>query len=241
MVLQKINKILYTTTLCSILHLSYSHAANIETNMARMQAMDKITGRVSEIDIPVNGSATFGSFSIVIRKCYTHTPEETPENIAFVDVVDNYDNDSKINIFKGWMHSSSPALNAVEHPIYDVWLLKCYNGNTSKYAILSPDELTSRDKIASSQIIKEIDVVEEAQETTPETEDLEIIEAEENTEEKQNTQVISVVVDNTIPQTEGEPHSLIQIKTEEIESGEEVIPEAIADENAELDENGFEE
>ena len=66
---------------------SLTHAAEIDTNTARMQAMDKITGRVSVIDVPVNGTVNFGSFSILVRACKTRPPEETPDNFAFVDVV----------------------------------------------------------------------------------------------------------------------------------------------------------
>ena len=123
----KVNNFLFLTTLLSSVCLQNLQAADIETNTARMQAMDKITGKVSEIDVPVNAPVRFGSFSVLVRKCVTKTPEETPENTAFVDVVDDYNNQEPVNIFKGWMFSSSPALSAVEHPIYDVWLLKCYN------------------------------------------------------------------------------------------------------------------
>lgn len=126
-------------------------AVNIATNTARMQAMDKITGRVSEIDVPVNGLANFGTFSILVRKCVTKSPEETPENIAFVDVVDNYRSDNPVNIFKGWMFSSTPALNAVEHPIYDIWLLKCYNRPQDRAQLLSEDQLALRDTIHMSR------------------------------------------------------------------------------------------
>ncbi len=129
----------------SISNLSY--AEDISANTARMQAMDKITGRVSEIDVPVNGITNFGSFSILVRKCVTKSPEETPENTAFVDVVDNYKTDNPVNIFKGWMFSSTPALNAVEHPIYDVWLLKCYNTTQNRGQILSDEQLALRDTI----------------------------------------------------------------------------------------------
>ena len=126
-------------------------AAEIKTNMARMQAMDKITGKVSEIDVPVGGEAFFGSFSIVARTCVTRPPEETPENFAFIDVVDNYKSEKPVNIFKGWMMSSTPALNAVEHPIYDVWLLKCYDGKLEGKKLLSQQELTARDAIPMMQ------------------------------------------------------------------------------------------
>lgn len=124
-----------------------AQATDIETNTARFQAMDKITGRVSEIDVPVNGLANFGTFSILVRKCVTTPPEETPENTAFVDVVDNYKSDHPVNIFKGWMFSSTPALNAVEHPIYDIWLLKCLNKTQNKAALLSPEKLALRDSL----------------------------------------------------------------------------------------------
>ena len=121
---------------------------NIAANTARMQATDKITGRVSEIDVPVNGLANFGTFSILVRKCVTSSPEETPENIAFVDIVDNYATANPVNIFKGWMFSSSPALNAVEHPIYDIWLLKCYNRPQERTKLLTKEQLALRDTIA---------------------------------------------------------------------------------------------
>ena len=124
-----------------------ANAADIATNTARMQAMDKITGRVSEIDVPVGGIANFGTFSVLVRKCVTKSPEEPPENIAFVDVVDNYQSNDPVNIFKGWMFSSTPALNAVEHPIYDIWLLKCYNRPQDKSQLLSEDQLSLRDTI----------------------------------------------------------------------------------------------
>ncbi len=143
----KTNKILLTVALlCSVCGHA-AQAAEIETNTARMQAMDKITGKVSEIDVPVNAPVKFGSFSVLVRKCVTRTPEETPENTAFVDVIDDYDSQEPVNIFKGWMLSSSPALNAVEHPIYDVWLLKCHDKDNKGIKKLSEEELRARDEI----------------------------------------------------------------------------------------------
>jgi len=165
MVLLKTAKFLTCTALCSTLFVSAAVAKGYPTNMARMQAMDKITGRVSEIDVPVNGEVQFGSFSIVVRKCVTRPPEETPENTAFVDVVDNYSGEDPVNIFKGWMFSSSPALNAVEHPIYDVWLLRCYDGDLKGRKLLSTAELSARDDIPKavrkeSPLKKDIDLQE---------------------------------------------------------------------------------
>ena len=69
---------LITAALTCGLTVSTALGADIAANTARMQAMDKITGRVSEIDVPVGGITNFGTFSILVRKCVTKSPEETP-------------------------------------------------------------------------------------------------------------------------------------------------------------------
>lgn len=120
---------------------------NISMNTAQMQAMDKITGRVNIIEVPVNGEVKFGSFSVVVRSCKTRPEGEIPENFAFVDVADKSFDQTEYNIFKGWMFSSSPAVNAVEHPIYDVWLLKCFNSEHNQTDLLSDEQLALRDKL----------------------------------------------------------------------------------------------
>lgn len=140
-----------TLTICSsliCLNLAISaQAENIEKNTARMQAMDKITGRVSMINVPVNGEVKFGSLSIVVRSCQTRPAEETPDNFAFVDITDTSPKEETQNIFKGWMISSSPATYALEHPIYDVWLLQCLDNDNKDATILTPEQLAERDSI----------------------------------------------------------------------------------------------
>lgn len=127
-------------------------AAEISTNIARMQAMDKITGMVRVIDLPVNSEVKYGSFSIVVRSCKTRPPEETPENFAFVDIVDDYKGKNPVNIFRGWMISSSPSLNPVEHPIYDIWLLNCENGKIDpRLKIMTAEELKARNLIPQAK------------------------------------------------------------------------------------------
>lgn len=153
----KANKFLCTSALIGCLAASLpAGAEEIKMNTARMQAMDKITGRVSEIDVPVNGEVKFGSFSIVVRDCKATPPEETPENYAFVDVADTTKDGQLYNIFKGWMLSSSPALNAVEHPIYDVWLLKCLNSNVKQEQLLSAEALRDRDGLPKKEEMEEL-------------------------------------------------------------------------------------
>lgn len=131
-----------------------SQAANgIAKNNAKMQAMDKITGRVSVIDVPVGGMVKFGSLSIVIRSCKTRPVEEAPDNFAFADISDKNLQGDEFNIFKGWMISSSPATHAVEHPIYDVWLLQCTDEKVDKNLLLSEEQLSQHDSLPKADNI----------------------------------------------------------------------------------------
>lgn len=159
------NKLLAYTAICSIALSSMANASELERNTAKMQAMDKITGRVSVIEVPVGGEVAFGSFSIVVRSCKTTPPEETPENHAFVDVADSSFGKMQFNIFKGWMMSSSPALNAVEHPIYDVWLLKCLDTNVDKSKLLSSEKIQEREGLPKLADIKQESTSENAETT----------------------------------------------------------------------------
>lgn len=141
------NKIAIYTLTALIFPLLTANASGIAKNTAKMQAMDKITGRVSVINVPVGGAVQFGSLSIVIRSCKTRPAEETPDNFAFADITDKSLQGEEFNIFKGWMISSSPATHAVEHPIYDVWLLQCTDEKVDKKLLLSEEQLAQRDNL----------------------------------------------------------------------------------------------
>ena len=92
---------------------------------AIMQGLDKITARVSRFDTPVEKPVTFGTLSIVVRDCEKSAPEDRPENAAFIEITETRLGEEKRPLFSGWMFSSSPALSALEHPVYDVNLLEC--------------------------------------------------------------------------------------------------------------------
>jgi hypothetical protein len=92
---------------------------------AVMQGLDKITARVSRFEAPVGRPVTFGSLLIVVRDCQKSAPEERPENAAFVEIGEIHPGEGKVQLFSGWMFSSSPALSALDHPVYDLNLLEC--------------------------------------------------------------------------------------------------------------------
>jgi hypothetical protein len=96
-----------------------------------LQGLDKITARVSQIKVPVGGTVTFGALQITARACDKHPPEEAPEAAAFLEVVEVKPDEKPVQRFSGWMFASSPALSGMEHPVYDIVVLDCINGDGS--------------------------------------------------------------------------------------------------------------
>ena len=106
--------------------------------IAVMQGLDKITARVSRFEAPVGKAVTFGTLSIVVRDCQKSAPEERPENAAFIEISETKPGEGKVQLFSGWMFSSSPALSALDHPVYDVNLLECKAARTAPPPIPPP-------------------------------------------------------------------------------------------------------
>jgi hypothetical protein len=100
-------------------------AAAVEADVALLQGLDKVTARTRTFMVPVDSTKRFGGLEITVRHCETTPPEEPPENKAFLEIVDLRPDRDPEQVFSGWMFSSSPALNALEHPVYDVWVKAC--------------------------------------------------------------------------------------------------------------------
>lgn len=97
--------------------------------VAVARALDKVTARSTELELPIGTPVRFGTLVITARACRSRPPEEPPETFAFLEIddvpPDRPDNAKGVRVFTGWMMASSPALNALEHPVYDVWVLSC--------------------------------------------------------------------------------------------------------------------
>jgi hypothetical protein len=106
-------------------------AASTPADTVILQGLDKITARVTTIEAPVGKPVTLGSLSITARHCDKTPPEETPEAAAFLEIVDAKPGEAPVKLFSGWMFASSPAVSALEHPVYDVWVIDCKNAATS--------------------------------------------------------------------------------------------------------------
>ncbi|MFC3071947.1 DUF2155 domain-containing protein [Shinella pollutisoli] len=102
-----------------------AHAARIENPVAVFSGIDKITGRITNFDVYIGETVQFGALQVTPRVCYSRDETEAQKVTTFVEV-DEITLDRKIRrIFTGWMFADSPGLNAVEHPVYDVWLIEC--------------------------------------------------------------------------------------------------------------------
>ncbi|GAK32946.1 putative protein [alpha proteobacterium Q-1] len=88
------------------------------------RAMDKVTARITELELPEDEPVEFGSLIITSRHCQSRPPEEQPETFAFLEIDEMID-DNRNRLFTGWMMASSPGLHALEHPVYDVWVMAC--------------------------------------------------------------------------------------------------------------------
>jgi len=102
-----------------------ARADKIQDPIAVFAALDKVTGRISHLEIPIDQTVQFGALKVTPRVCYTRPPTEPPDTASFIEVDEIKLNGEVERIFTGWMFAESPGLHAVEHPVFDVWLTSC--------------------------------------------------------------------------------------------------------------------
>jgi hypothetical protein len=113
--------------LCAALLLAApaAFAQTIANPVAAFAGLDKITGRITQFDVYMDETVLFGALQITPRACYTRPTSETQRTTVFIEVDQVSLRDSITRIFTGWMFADSPALNAVDHAVYDIWLIEC--------------------------------------------------------------------------------------------------------------------
>lgn len=100
-------------------------ANDLSLDVAMLQGLDKVTARVVTVEAPVGAPVHFGALEIIVRACKKRRPEDQPESAAFLDIWELHRDQPAQALFRGWMFASSPALSAMEHPVYDLWVLDC--------------------------------------------------------------------------------------------------------------------
>jgi len=93
--------------------------------MARLQALDKVTARVTLLEARVGQPAMFGTLTINLRACNARPADEVPDAAAWLEISDSRTPEGAGPAFRGWMFANAPAVNTLEHPVYDIRVLEC--------------------------------------------------------------------------------------------------------------------
>jgi hypothetical protein len=150
------SRLLAAASLSVVVALTASASTMAQKNQATLRALDKITGRSTDIVVKVGEPVVYGSLRVELKTCYQAPPEEIPESAAFLRIASTQPvavetmeaavaakdvpaNEAESPIlFSGWMYASSPGLNALEHPVYDIWVIRC----TAPEPVKLPERVT---------------------------------------------------------------------------------------------------
>jgi hypothetical protein len=120
---------LAAASLAVLLMASAGNAAGEPGVTVELQGLDKVTARTSTFQVSIGETVKFGALVITVQACDRTPPTEPPESTVFLDIYEAREGETPTDLFHGWMFASSPALNALEHPVYDVWALACLLGD----------------------------------------------------------------------------------------------------------------
>tara|TARA_Y100000590_G_scaffold217502_1_gene246254 strand:- start:575 stop:970 length:396 start_codon:yes stop_codon:yes gene_type:complete len=119
----KIQKIYY---LIFLLLFNLKSFAN-EINFVEIKILDKISSKTSQLNLKIQEEENFENLIIKVLKCKNSEFDDSPEVTAYLQVQDiTIKNNDQVFVFNGWTFSSSPSISLFDHPIYDIWLTKCY-------------------------------------------------------------------------------------------------------------------
>ena len=107
---------------------SNSHSnSQLEGSFTEIKILDKISSKNTSLKLKNGQLLKFKDLSIQSLKCKNSEFDDSPEITAYIQVRDlSNQNNDEVFVFNGWMFSSSPSITPFDHPIYDVWLVKCY-------------------------------------------------------------------------------------------------------------------
>ena len=107
---------------------SISHSkSQLEGSFTEIKILDKISSKNTSLKLKNGELLKFKDLSIQSLKCKNSEFDDSPEITAYIQVRDlSNQNNDEVFVFNGWMFSSSPSITPFDHPIYDVWLIKCY-------------------------------------------------------------------------------------------------------------------
>ena len=107
---------------------SYSENLIINEKFAELNILDKVSSKTSKVKVQIGEELIFQNLIINVLKCRNSKFDDNPEVTAYLQVRDLKSTDKdKVYIFNDWTFSSSPSIRPFDHPVYDIWLKKCYS------------------------------------------------------------------------------------------------------------------
>ena len=117
-------------TVLSILIINNIHAVTLQKSetIAELSVLDKVSSKNTNLKINVGEEFSFQNLNIKVLKCYNSEFDDDPEVTAYMQVKDTtMNNNDRVFVFNDWTFASSPSIRPFDHPVYDVWLKKCYS------------------------------------------------------------------------------------------------------------------
>tara|TARA_B100000767_G_C19517185_1_gene430900 strand:- start:1 stop:408 length:408 start_codon:yes stop_codon:yes gene_type:complete len=127
----QVGKINFLIILIHLIFLNFSNSTfaieDLEGSFIEIKILDKVSSKNSLLKLKIGEEKKFKNLLIKSLKCKNSEFDDNPEITAYIQVQDltNRDND-EVFIFNGWTFLSSPTINTFDHPVYDIWLTKCY-------------------------------------------------------------------------------------------------------------------
>jgi len=117
----------YICIFCFILKTEVFPQTTVNEKFLQIKILDKVSSKNNKLEIKIGEEKKFKNLLIKALKCKNSEFDDNPEITAYLQVKDtsNKSND-EVFVFNGWTFSSSPSLKPFDHPVYDIWLIKCY-------------------------------------------------------------------------------------------------------------------
>ena len=124
----KVKFFLVTVLSIFVINNTLADSAPKSETIAELSVLDKVSSKNTNIKIQVGEEFSFQNLSIRVLKCYNSEFDDDPEVTAYMQVKDKtMNNNDSVFVFNDWTFASSPSIRPFDHPVYDVWLKKCYS------------------------------------------------------------------------------------------------------------------
>ena len=126
--MERIIKIYIYIILLNTIFINSIYASNVnEIQFVEIKVLDKVSSINSKLTLEIGNEVKFENLLIKTLKCKNSEFDDNPEITAYIQVRDlNMSKNDQVFVFNGWFFSSSPSVNPFDHPVYDIWLSKCY-------------------------------------------------------------------------------------------------------------------